>query len=63
MSIEKSVLEKLLKLPADKQKEVLEFVDSIWRKHRGLKSQGESEISKAEQAAFSECSTPLPHFR
>ena len=50
MSIEKSVLEKLLKLPLEKQKQVLEFVDSIWRKHRGLKSEGESEISKAKHA-------------
>ena len=50
MSIEKSVLEKLLKLPLEKQKQVLEFVDSIWRKHRDLKSKGESEISKAEHA-------------
>jgi len=32
MSIEKSVLEKLLKLPADKQKEVLDFVESLERK-------------------------------
>ena len=32
MSIEKSVLEKLLKLPADKQKEVLGFVESLERK-------------------------------
>jgi hypothetical protein len=29
MSIEKSVLEKLLKLPVDKQKEVLDFVESL----------------------------------
>lgn len=29
MSIEKSVLEKLLKLPVDKQKEVLAFVESL----------------------------------
>jgi mRNA-degrading endonuclease RelE of RelBE toxin-antitoxin system len=32
MSIEKSVLEKLLKLPADKQKEVLDFVESLEKK-------------------------------
>ncbi|MGH7846552.1 MAG: hypothetical protein ACREQW_15475 [Candidatus Binatia bacterium] len=32
MSIEKSVLEKLLKLPVDKQKEVLDFVESLERK-------------------------------
>jgi len=32
MSIEKSVLEKLLKLPAEKQKEVLEFVESLEKK-------------------------------
>ena len=29
MSIEKSVLEKLLKLPTEKQREVLEFVESL----------------------------------
>ena len=29
MSIEKLVLEKLLKLPADKQKEVLDFVETL----------------------------------
>lgn len=29
MSIEKSVLEKLLKLPPEKQKEVLDFVESL----------------------------------
>jgi hypothetical protein len=29
MSIEKSLLEKLLKLPVDKQKEVLDFVESL----------------------------------
>jgi hypothetical protein len=29
MSIEKSVLEKLLKLPVDKQKEVLDFVECL----------------------------------
>lgn len=32
MSIEKSVLEKLLKLPMDKQKEVLDFVESLEKK-------------------------------
>ena len=32
MSREKSVLEKLLKLPADKQKEVLDFVESLEKK-------------------------------
>jgi len=32
MSIEKSVLEKLLKLPLDKQKEVLDFVESLEKK-------------------------------
>ena len=32
MSIEKSVLEKLLKLPTDKQKEVLDFVESLEKK-------------------------------
>jgi len=32
MSIEKSVLEKLLKLPADKQKDVLDFVESLEKK-------------------------------
>ena len=32
MSIENSVLEKLLKLPADKQKEVLDFVDTLEKK-------------------------------
>ena len=50
MSIEKSVLEKLLKLPVDKQKEVLEFLDAIWRKHRDIKSEEVSEMSQAEQA-------------
>jgi mRNA-degrading endonuclease RelE of RelBE toxin-antitoxin system len=34
MSIEKSVLEKLLKLPADKQKEVLDFVETLEKKAR-----------------------------
>ena len=42
MSIEKSVLEKLLKLPTDKQKEVLDFVESLekagaTRRRRSLK--------------------------
>lgn len=32
MSIEKSVLEKLLKLPVDKQKEVLNFMESLEKK-------------------------------
>lgn len=32
MSIEKTVLEKLLKLPLDKQKEVLDFVESLEKK-------------------------------
>jgi hypothetical protein len=32
MSIEKSVLEKLLKLPEDKQKEVLALVESLEKK-------------------------------
>lgn len=32
MSIEKSVLEKLLKLPADEQKEVLDFVETLEKK-------------------------------
>ena len=32
MSLEKSVLEKLLKLPVDKQKEVLDFVESLEKK-------------------------------
>jgi hypothetical protein len=32
MSIEKSVLEKLLKLPAEKQKEVLDFVEALEKK-------------------------------
>ncbi len=32
MSIEKSVLDKLLKLPVDKQKEVLDFVESLEKK-------------------------------
>jgi len=32
MSIEKSVLEKLLKLPADKQTEVLDFVEALEKK-------------------------------
>ena len=50
MSIEKSVLEKLLTLPVEKQKEVLDFVDSIWRHHRGLKTEKEAEISKSEHA-------------
>jgi hypothetical protein len=47
MSIEKSVLEKFLQLPLEKQKEVLEFVESIWQKFRGSKKE-ESEISKSE---------------
>jgi hypothetical protein len=34
MSIEKSVLERLLKLPVDKQKEVLDFVESLEKKIR-----------------------------
>ena len=43
MSIEKTVSEKLLKLPVDKQKEVLDFVESLEKKagathrRRGLK--------------------------
>ena len=32
MSIEKSVLAKLLKLPVEKQKEVLDFVESLEKK-------------------------------
>jgi len=32
MRIEKSVLEKLLKLPVEKQKEVLDFVESLEKK-------------------------------
>jgi hypothetical protein len=32
MSIEKSLLKKLLKLPVDKQKEVLDFVESLEKK-------------------------------
>ncbi len=32
MSIEKSLLEKLLKLPVDKQKEVLDFVEFLEKK-------------------------------
>ena len=32
MSIEKSVLGKLLKLPVDRQKEVLDFVESLEKK-------------------------------
>ena len=50
MSIEKSVLEKLLKLPLEKRKEVLDFLDSIWQKHRDLKTRMEAEISEAEHA-------------
>lgn len=50
MSIEKSVLEKLLKLPLEKQKEVLDFIDSMWRKHRGRKTEREAEVSKSEHA-------------
>jgi len=34
MSIEKSVLEKLLKLPVEKQKEVLNFVKTLEKKIR-----------------------------
>jgi hypothetical protein len=34
MSIEKSVLDKLLKLPPDKQKEVLEFVEALEKQSR-----------------------------
>jgi len=37
MSIEKSVLEKLLKLPVDKQKEVLDSVESL-EKEAGQRS-------------------------
>jgi hypothetical protein len=33
MSIEKSVLEKLLNLPVEKQKEVLDFVESLEKKN------------------------------
>ena len=50
MSIEKSVLEKLRKLPLEKQKEVLDFVDSISQRHRSLKTEKEAEVSKAEHA-------------
>ncbi|HEY6368292.1 MAG TPA: hypothetical protein VI585_26210 [Candidatus Binatia bacterium] len=32
MSIEKTVLEKLLKLPVEKQKEVLDFVETLEKK-------------------------------
>ena len=32
MSIEKTVLEKLLKLPVERQKEVLDFVESLEKK-------------------------------
>ena len=32
MSVEKTVLEKLLKSPADKQKEVLDFVETLEKK-------------------------------
>ena len=34
MSIEKSVLEKLLKLPVEKQKAVLDFVETLEKKTR-----------------------------
>jgi hypothetical protein len=34
MSIEKSVSDKLLRLPRDKQKEVLEFVDALAKQSR-----------------------------
>jgi EAL domain-containing protein (putative c-di-GMP-specific phosphodiesterase class I) len=37
MSIEKSVLEKLLKLPADRQKEVLDFVETLEKKARSTR--------------------------
>jgi hypothetical protein len=37
MSIERSVLEKLLKLPVDKQREVLEFVESLEKKSAGTR--------------------------
>jgi hypothetical protein len=40
MSIEKSVLEKLLKLPADKQKEVLDFVESLEKKGGATRRRG-----------------------
>jgi hypothetical protein len=50
MSIEKSVLEKLPKLPLEKQKEVLDFVDSIWRRQCGLKTEKEAKLSKSEHA-------------
>jgi EAL domain-containing protein (putative c-di-GMP-specific phosphodiesterase class I) len=36
MSIEKSVLDKLLRLPVEKQKEVLEFVESLEKQTRSL---------------------------
>ena len=52
MSIENSVLEKLLRLPVEKQKEVLDFVDSIWRQHRDLKTAKEAEVSKSEHATY-----------
>ena len=38
MSLEKSVLEKLLKLPVDKQKEVLDFVESLEKKSGSRRS-------------------------
>ncbi len=47
MSIEKTVLEKLLKLPVEKQKEVLDFLDSMWRRHRAAKKLP-AELSEAE---------------
>jgi hypothetical protein len=37
MSIEKSVLEKLLKLPMEKQKEVLAFVETLEKKTGALR--------------------------
>ena len=59
MSIEKSVLEKLLKLPMEKQKEVLDFVETPEKKTgtarrrrslKGLWADGGAEVSPEDIA-------------
>jgi hypothetical protein len=44
MSIEKSVLEKLLKLPVDKQKEVLAFVEPLEKRPVNASHAAASEV-------------------
>jgi hypothetical protein len=58
MSIEKSVLEKLLKLPAEKQKEVLDFVEKLEKSRpssrrslKGLWADSGVEISEEDFTA------------